>query len=180
MLPCSLILAYQGLEEDNLHQKSPGPSGWGLMQQASPLLIAKKRLAKKPIRMTLDRCNLRRHKLRTRTMRLGTLNVQGIRNKTGEIIKGWEELKQDIMILTETKKKGNGVEILGPYLHFYSGVPKKKRAKRGVSILVKKSYKRYITTWEAVNENMIKLLWDTLGLSDTQLQYSNDNSIYSQ
>jgi len=62
------------------------------------------------------------------------LNVQGIRNKTGEMIKGMEELKQDIMILAETKKKGNGVEILRPYLHFYSGVPKEKRAKRGVSI----------------------------------------------
>jgi len=70
------------------------------------------------------------------------LNVQGIRNKTGEIIKGLEE-SQDITILTETKKKGNGVEILGPYLHFYSGVPKEKRANRGVSILVKKRYKIY-------------------------------------
>jgi len=45
-----LILAYQGLEEENLHQKSPGPPGWGLMQQASPLLIAKKReLLKSPL-----------------------------------------------------------------------------------------------------------------------------------
>ena len=64
---------------------------------------------------------------------------------------------QDITILTETKKKGNGVEILGPYFHFYSGVSKEKRANRRVSILVKKRYKRYITTWEAVNENMITL-----------------------
>jgi hypothetical protein len=53
-----------------------------------------------------------------RTIRLGTLNVHGIRNKTGGIIKGLEELKQDITILAETKIKGNGVEILGPYLHF--------------------------------------------------------------
>jgi hypothetical protein len=98
-----------------------------------------------------------------RTIQLGTLNVQGIRNKTGEIIKGLEELKQDIMILTEMKKKGNGVEILGPYLHFYSGVPKEKRAKRRVSIFVKKRYKGYITTWEAVNENMIKLNMNLFG-----------------
>jgi len=91
------------------------------------------------------------------------LNVKGIRNKTGEIIKGLEELKQDITILTETKKKGNGVEILTPYLHIYSGVPKEKRAKRGVSILVKKGYKRYIMTWEAVNENMIKLHMNLFG-----------------
>jgi len=123
------------------------------------LIGKKKKIAKKPIGNTLDRCNLRRHKLR-KTIRLGTLNAQGIRNKTGEIIKGLEELKQDIAILTETKKKGNGVEILGPYLHFYSGVPKEKRAKRGASILVKK---RYITTWEAVNENMIKLHMDLCG-----------------
>jgi hypothetical protein len=115
-----------------------------------------KKTAKKPIGYTLDRCNLRRNKLRKRTARLGTWNVQGIRNKTGEIVKGLEKLKQDIMILTETKKKRNGVEILGPYLHFHSGVPKEKRTKRGVSILVKKMYQRYITTWEAINENMIK------------------------
>ena len=43
------------------------------------------------------------------------------------------------------------------YLQFYSGVPKEKRAKRGVSILVEKRYKRYITAWEAINGNMIKL-----------------------
>jgi len=41
-----LILAYQGLEEENLDQKSPGPPGWGLMQQASPLLIEKQEIAK--------------------------------------------------------------------------------------------------------------------------------------
>jgi exonuclease III len=91
------------------------------------------------------------------------LDVQGIRNKTGKIIKGLEELKQDITILTETKKKENGVEIQGSYLHFYSGFPKEKRAKRGVSMLVKKRYKRYIMTWEAINENMIKLHMNLFG-----------------
>jgi hypothetical protein len=34
----------------NLDQKSPGPPGWGLMQQASPLLIKKKgKLLKSPL-----------------------------------------------------------------------------------------------------------------------------------
>jgi len=54
-VPCSLILAYQGLEEENLDQKSPGPPGWGLMQQASPLLIQKQEIAKTPIR-NLEYC----------------------------------------------------------------------------------------------------------------------------
>jgi len=35
-------LSYQGLEEENLDQKSPGPPGWGLMQRASFSLITKK------------------------------------------------------------------------------------------------------------------------------------------
>jgi hypothetical protein len=39
--PGSLILIYQGLEEENLDQKSPGPPGWGLMQWASSSLITK-------------------------------------------------------------------------------------------------------------------------------------------
>jgi len=64
-----------------------------------------KKIAKKPIGNTLDRCNLRRRNLRKRTIRLGTLNVQGISNKTGGIIKGLEELKQNITgFLTSPKK----------------------------------------------------------------------------
>jgi hypothetical protein len=44
-----LVLSYQGLEEENLDQKSPGPPGWGLMERTSSSLITKKqRNAKKP------------------------------------------------------------------------------------------------------------------------------------
>ena len=49
LLPGSLILSYQGLEEENLDQKSPGPPGWGLMQRASSSLISKnQKMLKKP------------------------------------------------------------------------------------------------------------------------------------
>jgi len=37
-----LIFSYQGLEEGNLDQKSPGTPGWGLMQRASFSLITEK------------------------------------------------------------------------------------------------------------------------------------------
>jgi len=47
-------LAYQGLVEENLDQKYPGPPVWGLMQQTSSLLIEKKETTKKPIGHTLD------------------------------------------------------------------------------------------------------------------------------
>jgi hypothetical protein len=41
LLPGSLILIYQGLEEENLNKKSHGPPGWGLMQRVSSSLIIK-------------------------------------------------------------------------------------------------------------------------------------------
>jgi hypothetical protein len=37
-----LILICQGLEEENLDQKSPASLGWGLMQQASSSLMVKR------------------------------------------------------------------------------------------------------------------------------------------
>ena len=43
LLPGSLILIYQGLGKENLDQKSAGPPGWGLMQQARSSLITKKK-----------------------------------------------------------------------------------------------------------------------------------------
>jgi hypothetical protein len=55
-----------------------------------------------------------------------------MRNKTAEIVKDLEKLKQDIAILTETKKKGNGVVILGTLLTHCSGITKERRANRKV------------------------------------------------
>ncbi|XP_030759068.1 uncharacterized protein LOC115884584 [Sitophilus oryzae] len=91
-------------------------------------------------------------------MQFGTWNVQGhIRNKREIIIKDLEKLELDIITLTETKKKGSGSEIIGNYLHYYSGVPKDQRAKRGVSVLIKNKFKKNITDWEGIDENIIRL-----------------------
>jgi len=51
-----LILAYQGLEEENLDQKSPGPPGWGggVSAAGQPPAHRKKKLAKNPTGITLD------------------------------------------------------------------------------------------------------------------------------
>lgn len=62
-----------------------------------------------------------------------------------------------LAVVTETKKKGQGSENLGEYDHFYSGVPKEKRAQQGVSILISKKFRKFITSWEAVSERIIKM-----------------------
>lgn len=57
--------------------------------------------------------------------------------KINEVVKEIDDLNIDIIILTETKKKRNGLENLGGYDHFYSRASKDCRTKKGVSILRK-------------------------------------------
>jgi exonuclease III len=71
-------------------------------------------------------------------MRMAAWNVQGCRGKMQEIIKKMKQIKIDIVSIKETKNKGSGSEVIGNYLHFYSGVPKENRAKKGVSLLIHK------------------------------------------
>jgi hypothetical protein len=59
---------------------------------------SEKRTAKKSIGNNLDGYNLQRHKLRKRTIRLGTLNVQGIRYKTGKIVRGFQIMLLNVIV----------------------------------------------------------------------------------
>ncbi|XP_057663198.1 uncharacterized protein LOC130898146 [Diorhabda carinulata] len=90
-------------------------------------------------------------------MNLGTWNVQGLSTKINEVLREIRQLNMDIVVLTETKKKGQDSENLGHYDHFYSGISKDKRAQKGVSILIKKSLRKYVSSWEAVNQRIIKI-----------------------
>ena len=84
----------------------------------------------------------KRHRARKRLMNYGTWNVQGIRGKMEEIMSELGKLKMDVIGLTETKRKGTGSEIVGGYVHLYSGVPRDRRAETGVYILIKKGLKK--------------------------------------
>jgi len=102
-------------------------------------------------------------------MNYGTWNVQGIRGKMEEITSELGKLKMDVIGLTETKRKGIGTEIVGDYVHLYSGVSKDRRAERGVSVLINKKFKKGITNCEAVNENIITFNINHLGTKITVL-----------
>ncbi|XP_049778037.1 uncharacterized protein LOC126175324 [Schistocerca cancellata] len=137
------------------------------MRCANSPFIGKTSLVKKPIRLQQDGYNRRRKRLRKRTVLIGVWNIQGLQNKVGEVIKEMEARNQDIIILSETKKKGRGIERIGSYTHFYSGVPKNQRAKRGISILMKNKFKRMVTNWEPIDENLIKINIDIHGYKIT-------------
>ncbi|XP_044745151.1 uncharacterized protein LOC123307015 [Coccinella septempunctata] len=86
---------------------------------------------------------------------MATWNVQGINKKLEDVIKGLEHMKVDIAVLTETKKKGNGIEHISNYVHIYSGVPKNERASKGVSILINKKFIGKIHNWNTINERIL-------------------------
>lgn len=90
-------------------------------------------------------------------MNIGTWNVQGLSQKLNDVISESKNANMDIVVLTETKKKGVGSENLGQYDHFFSGVPKDKRAQQGVSILIRKNLRRCITSWEPISQRIIKM-----------------------
>lgn len=103
--------------------------------------------------------------LRKRTMNLGTWNIQGIRTKEVEVFREIEKSNLDITILTETKKKGTGEEYKHNFLHIWSGVEKSIRAKRGVSIVVKKELVKYVKNWQPINERIMTI---TIKMYDTE------------
>jgi len=102
-------------------------------------------------------------------MNYSTLNVQSIRRKMEEITLELGKLNMDVIGLIETKRKGIGTEIVRDYVRLYSGVSKDRRAERGVSILINKKFKKGITNWEVVNENIITVNINHLGTKITVL-----------
>lgn len=90
-------------------------------------------------------------------MNIGTWNVQGIRGKVEEITQELNNLKMDIVVLTETKKKGTGTENVNNYVHIFSGVAKHQRAKRGVSVMIHRKHEHKVTDFETIDENIIRI-----------------------
>jgi len=66
-------------------------------------------------------------------------------------------MKMDVVVLTETKKKRAGSELLGNYIHILSEVKKYERAKRGVSVLINKKWKGSTKNWESIDVRILKL-----------------------
>ena len=80
-----------------------------------------------------------------------------------EITRELNIVKMDVVGLTETKMKGTRSETLGNYIHFFSGVNKYERTKRGLSILINKKWKGSIKNWEVIDERILKLYMNIRG-----------------
>ena len=89
-------------------------------------------------------------------MNIGTWNLRGINGKDLELIEEVDKYKIDILGITETKKKGQGVDTLGKYKIIYSGVDKQQRAKAGVGIVIKEDLYED-SDYTFINERLLEL-----------------------
>ena len=90
-------------------------------------------------------------------MRLATWNVQSMTNKYTEVTDALNQLKIDIAILSETKKKGTGTECFLDYFHLWSGVNKSERAATGIAIMINKNQRKYIKNYNFISERIVTL-----------------------
>jgi hypothetical protein len=58
-------------------------------------------------------------------------------------------------ILPEPNQKGKRNEYLKDIIHFWNRVNKGKRPNAGVSIIINKKYKKYITNWNFINRRIV-------------------------
>ncbi|KFM58793.1 Craniofacial development protein 2, partial [Stegodyphus mimosarum] len=92
-----------------------------------------------------------------KTLSFGTWNVRGLSSKMEKVYCEIEKHNKDIVVITETKRKGKGSENIGNYIHFFSGVEENDRSRAGISIMMKEMYYKYMTSCEAIDERLIKL-----------------------
>jgi len=115
--------------------------------------------------LNFNHCKKKRKKKEKRPIKLrcGTWNIQGWRTKDKEVLEEFQRMDIDILIISETKKKGNGTETVDGIFHCWSGVQKQERAKAGIGILMKAKWIKPIKTWEPINERIIKLVVEMYG-----------------
>lgn len=90
--------------------------------------------------------------------KIGTWNIRSIKGKEQELVQEFKQAKLDILAISETKKKGQGIiEMEGGHILIYSGVHVDSQAKEGVACLIKPEHVNKITNWEGINGRILKL-----------------------
>lgn len=89
------------------------------------------------------------------TLKIGTWNVRSINGKEVELVEEFERAGLDVLGITETKKKGKGMEQLEGHIHIYSGVEQRERARAGVGCIIRKDIKEAIIDWTGHTERIL-------------------------
>ena len=101
--------------------------------------------------------------------RIGTWNVRSVKNKENEVIREMKRYNIDVLGLSETKARGNGMKAVDGASYVYSGVTE-GRAKRGVAIIVAERWADCVRSWRCVSERCVTVRLNVAGVWLTLVQ----------
>ena len=101
--------------------------------------------------------------------RLGTWNVGTLRSKEEEVIREMKRYNLDVLGLSETKVRGNGMKEIDGAKYVYAGVSE-GRAKCGVGIVVAESLADCVRSWRCVSERCVMIRLRVAGVWMTLVQ----------
>ncbi|KAJ8949833.1 hypothetical protein NQ318_000532 [Aromia moschata] len=80
-----------------------------------------------------------------------------MKKKETELCEEFNKAKLELLVITETKKKGNGIiDIEGDYTLVWSGVEYERRAAAGIARLMKKEIvEKHLNKWEPKSERIL-------------------------
>lgn len=94
--------------------------------------------------------------LKHEDLQMGTWNIRSINGKELELSNEFEKANLDILVVTETKKKGKGIlELENGHILIWSGVKEDQRAAAGVGCILHNDAKNQISKWEAISERIL-------------------------
>ena len=88
--------------------------------------------------------------------RIGNWNVRSLKNKENEVIRKMERYNLDILGLSETKVRGNGMREINGTKYVYTGVTE-GRAKGGVGLIVSERWADRLRSWRCVSERCVTI-----------------------
>lgn len=106
----------------------------------------------------LENKELQKQKENKSMYKIGTWNVRSIQGKEKELEEEFEEIELEILAITETKKKGNGMFTTEKgNVFIYSGVETNKRAAAGIGCIINQRIAEQISKWKAWSERILSV-----------------------
>ena len=101
--------------------------------------------------------------------RIGTWNVRSLRNKECELIREMESYNLDVLGLSETKVRGNGMKVIDGTSYVYAGVSE-GRARGRVGIAIAERWADCVKRWRCVSERCVTVRMNIAGVWLTLVQ----------
>lgn len=90
--------------------------------------------------------------------KIGTWNVRSLQGKEHELEEEFEKIELEVLAITETKKKGQGmIKTEKGHVLIFSGVPKHKRAAMGVACLIHAKAAEQVYNWKGWTERILSV-----------------------